>query len=111
MRERQVVFNWDVQGTLAADLTRTFSLPEPFIVTHAGGTAANDSSATLALSGGATIAAAAIGDSGAFLFAEPTSEQHVAALTVVTATLDYDGASGTAAAGGVEIIVVCQTAS
>jgi len=108
MRERQVMMNWFFSGTLSGDAVRSFSYHEPFTLLKIGGTAENDSSATLAASGGATIAAAAIGDSGAFVYAAPTSSQMVAAGTEVILTLDYDGASGTASAN-VEAQVILLT--
>jgi hypothetical protein len=97
MKERACVLStWHIAATLAANYTLYFESPWPVVIAGAKAWASNDSSATLALAGGATITAAAIGDSANPAYLEPTSNQQVAADTLVTLTLDYDGAGGTA---------------
>lgn len=101
MRERIVMFNDFFTGTLGANVTRYLQFDAPVSFLYAEGLASNDSSATLALSGagGLSIAAQAIGDSGAFRKIVPASSdvKSEPANSLITVTLDYDGSSGTAA--------------
>lgn len=97
MRERTVLFTYHFHGTLAANATFYAELAVPWTLEDVKATASNDSDATLAASGGATITAAVIGDSGDPVTLTPdTTPDRVAADTLVTFALDYDGASGTA---------------
>lgn len=97
MDERLLTTNHNYGGTLAANQIAVDEFP--FGVTYLGSkaSAANDSSATLALSGGVTISATAIGDSSDAVYVQPTAPTAVAANTAITFTLDYDGSAGTAA--------------
>lgn len=101
MNERIVMFNDYFDGTLAANVTRYVEFREPVAFLYGKAVASNDSSATLALSGAGTlsVAAQAIGDSGdpATLTPASTDVLTEAADGLITITLDYDGASGTAA--------------
>lgn len=87
------------EGTLTADKSCVVEFPFPWVFGYVKACASNDSSATLAASGGITITATAIGDSG-----DPTEIQdddgdfvQVDADEAVTFALDFDGGSGTAA--------------
>lgn len=101
MNERIVLFNDFFTGTLGANVTRYIEFDAPSRFLYAKALASNDSSATLALSGAGTmsIAAQAIGDSGdpAEIRPASTDVDREAADGLITITLDYDGASGTAA--------------
>ena len=104
MNERILMWNDFFSGTLGANVTRYLEFPVPVKFVGAKAWASNDSSATLALSGANTmsIAAQAIGDSGDPAYIQPTAAEKAstaseAADGLITLTLDYDGASGTAA--------------
>ena len=79
--------------------------PFPWTLLGIKASQAGDGSGTLTIAGGATIAEAAIGDSGDPSYHEPTVPADVAADTVVTITLDHDGDSGTASTG-INLIVI-----
>lgn len=102
MNERIVLFNDFFSGTLAANQTRYIEFNAPGAFLYAKAWASNDSSATLALSGASShsVAATAIGDSGdpAEIAPASTDVPEFAADELITITLDYDGAAGTAAA-------------
>ena len=88
-------------GTMTGNVSAVVELPYPWTFDRVKACASNDSSATLAASGGVTITATAIGDSGdpAEIKADTTSAPvAVDADESITFTLDYDGVSGTAAA-------------
>lgn len=101
MEEHRVLFNDFFTGTLSGNVTRYVEFPVPAEFKWAKAWASNDSSATLALSGATatSIAAQAIGDSGDPETITPASSDvtDIDANELVTVTLDYDGASGTAA--------------
>lgn len=98
MNERRAPVAWFFQGTLGSNFVWTVEFPYPVTLLGVKAVASNDSDATLAVSGGATIAAAVIGDSGDPAYLEPTAPDPVAKDTAIVFTLDYDGGSGTAAA-------------
>jgi len=86
-------------GALTGNVSFVVELPFPWGFKCVNACASNDSSATLAASGGVTITATAVGDSG-----NPTEIQddggadvEVDADEAVTFAVDYDGAGGTAA--------------
>jgi hypothetical protein len=97
MNERRITVPFNYGGTLSANQTFYLEFKYNWTLLGAHAVASNDSSATLAFAGGATIAATAIGDSGDPTYITPASKQMIAADTLVTGTLDYDGAGGTAA--------------
>ena len=101
MNERTYPVNYFVSGTLSANQTFYVQAAHPLTFVNAHALASNDSSATLAISGAGTmsVAAQAIGDSGAFAKIEPASTDVTTEVadSLITVTLDYDGASGTAA--------------
>lgn len=101
MNERVITQSYYLSGTLAANHTILHQFPHPVTFVWAEAGASNDSSATLALSGASTlsIAAQAIGDSGAMTKIVPASTDVDGEIadSLITVTLDYDGASGTAA--------------
>lgn len=97
MNERLITTNHNYGGTLAANQIATDEFPFQVTYLKTKAVAQNDSSATLALSGGVTVSATAIGDSGDPATITPSDDTRVAANTAITFTLDYDGASGTAA--------------
>ena len=87
-------------GALTANVSAVVELPFPWTFKCVNACASNDSSATLAASGGVTITATAVGDSG-----DPTEIEddsggpvEVSADEAITFAIDFDGASGTAAA-------------
>jgi hypothetical protein len=97
MQEKQFVLPFRAPGTTAANVLFYVEMPFPWTLLGIKAVAQNDSDATLAASGGATIAAAVIGDDGDPVYLEPTSVQRVAKDELVILTLDYDGSAGTAA--------------
>ena len=100
MKERMIMWNDFFSGTLSGNATRYIEFPFPVAFYKAKSWATNDSSATIALSGGTalSIAAQAIGDSADPATLTPASTDVVEADAdeLITFTLDYDGASGTA---------------
>lgn len=96
MRERFFSMNYFIAGTLAANHLIYCELPYQWTLLGVKASAVNDSDATLAVAGGATISATAIGD-GDPVYLQPSAPTAIAADTLVTLTLDYDGSSGTAA--------------
>jgi len=105
MNERYIAFTFHVGGTLSADQTFYCELPVPWTLLGIKAAASNDSDATLAASGGATISATVIGDSGDPAYIEPSSPAAIDADELVTLTLDHDGSTGTAA-DDVSVIVI-----
>lgn len=102
MNERAIVFSWNwgaADGALTGAQTHVIEHSQPWTFDRVKACASNDSSATLAASGGATVAAFAIGDSGDPIEAEDDGGRPVpvAADTSITFTLDHDGDAGTAA--------------
>lgn len=96
MKERMITTCHDVAGTTTGNVTRIDEFPFSVTFLKLKAWASNDSDATLALSGGATVTATTIGDSGDPKTISPTAPVEVAADTAITFTLDYDGAGGTA---------------
>jgi len=108
MNERLIAMplQWGAaDGTLTGNVSAVIELPYPWVFKCIKACASNDSSATLAVTGGATVTAAAIGDSGDPSELAPASDTYVAADTAVTFSLDFDGASGTAAANVSAIVI------
>lgn len=97
MKERMITTCHDIAGTTTANVVRIDEFPFSTTFLKLKAWATNDSDATLALSGGVTISATVIGDSSDPSTISPTAPTEIAANTAVTFTLDYDGASGTAA--------------
>ena len=101
MNERIVMFSDFFTGTLSGNVTRYLEFPWPVTYVSGKALASNDSSGTLALSGATnmSITAVAIGDSGdpATISVTSGDTQYEPADSLITITLDYDGASGTAA--------------
>ena len=90
----------EVDGTMTGNVSAVVELPYPWMFDRVKACASNDSSATIAASGGVTITATAIGDSGdpPEIKADTTSAPvAVDADESVTFALDYDGSGGTAA--------------
>ena len=100
MKERLIQWDDFFSGTLSGNVTRYIEFPFPVAFYKGKAWATNDSSATLALSGATalSVAAQAIGDSAnpATITPASTDVVQVAADELITFTLDYDGASGTA---------------
>ena len=105
MQGNHIVYSFHIPGTLAANVVITFIAPQALQLVHisAGGSNANDG---LLIVGPSTdtdgyLESASIGDSGTpvtfdkddFVGTQPV---HIAAGTKIVATLDYDGAGGTA---------------
>jgi hypothetical protein len=105
MNERTILFTFNHGGTLNANKVMYCELPMPWTLLGVKASASNDSSATITVSGGATIAEAVIGDTADPAYLQPTTPQPVDANELVTVTLDYNGNAGTAAQD-VSIIVV-----
>jgi hypothetical protein len=105
--------SYHIPGTLTADIAIRFTAPFDMQLVHVSAVTSNDSDATLKLGDSADddeyLVAAAIGDSGTpvefdsddFVDADGDTHNryypHITDGTVVVATLDYDGSSGTAA--------------
>jgi len=103
---RPICFHKLLAGTLSADETFTFLFPFDVQLIHIAAMASNDSDATLSVgttgSAAAHMAATTIGDSGTMKELNRddfvnSQFPHIAAGTVILATLDHDGSSGTAA--------------
>ena len=103
---RPFVIPLDFGGALSADETFEFITPFGMSLHHVSAVASNDSDATLkighASDDDAYMVATAIGDSGAYTRYDRddfVGDQfpHIAGGTTIVVTLDYDGASGTAA--------------
>ena len=104
MRERQISLYFQVSGTLGANVSIPLMFPYPVTLDYISASASNDSDATVAVSGASTMSMAAqtIGDSGAGKIITPTTAEKAStagevANSLITVTVDYDGASGTAA--------------
>ena len=95
MRERSILFSYFIPGTLAANHLIYCELSHPWVIDKIKASAVNDSDATLAVGGGATVSATTIGDG------DPKeidcSLTQIDADELVTLTLDYDGSAWTAA--------------
>ena len=106
------VWNVHLHGTLSANAAMRFKMPCDATLVHAQGVAGNDSDATLKIGSSADddgyLAAMTIGDSGTptvwdrgdfdgTLNSDTAECPHIAKDTILLLTLDYDGASGTAA--------------
>ena len=97
MNERLLVWNFFIPGTTTANVTMYIECPYPWTLDKIKAASTNDSDATLAVSGGATITAAVIGDGDPAELTPDSAPDPVDADTLVALTLDYDGSSGTAA--------------
>ena len=97
MQDRFFTLDYFIAGTTAANHLIYCELPYPWALMGVKACAVNDSDATLAVGGGATIAAAVIGDGDPAYLQPTTVPAQIAANTLVTLTLDYDGSGGTAA--------------
>ena len=102
-----------IPGTLAANLNIRFTVPSPCSLVHVSAVASNDSDATMALGTSADtdgfLAACVIGDSntpvekeradfdGALLTDAGKENPRLDDGDIFVITIDYDGASGTAA--------------
>ena len=95
MRERSILFSYFIPGTLAANHLIYCELPYPWVIDKIKASAVNDSDATLAVGGGVTVTATVIGDGGQPEVRCSLPQIHADELVILT--LDYDGASGTAA--------------
>jgi hypothetical protein len=110
---RKFVMAFHVPGSLAANVDLRFTVPSDCTLVHVSAVASNDSDATLALGTSADtdgfLAACVIGDSatpvekeiadfdGALLSDAGGEHPRLSDGDVFVATVDYDGASGTAA--------------
>ena len=106
-----------VPGTLAANITVTFTVPVDCQLIHvsANGTNANDGKLTIGYIGSlaAYLASAAIGDSDTPVEFDRdnfvgTQFPHIAKGTVVNVGLDYDGAGGTATANFTAVLTFLE---
>ena len=101
---RKFTHPYHIPGTLSANLNIRFTIPSDCTLLHVSAVASNDSDATLALGTSADtdgfLAACVIGDSNTPV--EKAIADFDGALLsdgdIFVATLDYDGAAGTAAA-------------
>ena len=110
---RKFVMAFHVPGSLAANVDLRFTVPSDCTLVHVSAVASNDSDATLALGTSADtdgfLAACVIGDSGtpvekevadfdgALLSDAGSEHPRLSDGDVFVITVDYDGASGTAA--------------
>lgn len=109
--QRKFSHAFHIPGTLAANVTITFTVPSDCQLVHVSAVSSNDSDATLMIGTSADtngyITAGVIGDSGTPVQKEALTDfdgalasnqfPHIVDGTIVVATLDFDGASGTAA--------------
>ena len=103
--------SYHIPGTLSADINIRFTVPFDCQLVHVSSVASNDSDATLAVGSSADtdgyITAGVIGDSNTPVEKEALTDfagalavnqyPHITDGTIVVLTLDYDGATGTAA--------------
>lgn len=98
--------SYQLHGTLAANATITFTAPFPMQLVEVSAGASNDSDATLIIGTSADpdayLESTTIGDSGTPVVKGRSDfvggqYPHIPDNTVVVITLDFDGASGTAA--------------
>ena len=107
MQGSNVVYSFYVPGTLSADLAIYFKAPQDLQLIHVSAVGSNANDGLLIL-GPSTdtdgyLASASIGDSGAPVEFERsnfvgTQYPHISEGTIIVATLDHDGAGGTATA-------------
>jgi hypothetical protein len=109
--QRKFTMAFHITGTLSANATFTFTVPSDCQLVHVSAVASNDSDATLIVGTSADdngyITSFTIGDSGTPVEKEALTDfdgalasnqfPHIVDGTIVVATLDYDGSSGTAA--------------
>lgn len=105
---KHLVYPFHFTGTLAANVTITLTLPIDCVLKHISAVASNDSDATLIVGDSGdtdeVLASTTIGDSGVPVekdrddWASTNEAGRYRAGDVFVATLDYDGAAGTAAA-------------
>lgn len=112
MMERTIVLSFYIPGTLAANYTPAYEFPFPTRLEAIKAWASNNSDATLAVAdpSATMVTATTIGDSGdpKTIAVDGAEVAQTAADTKVTLTLDFDGASGTAAQN-VQILVILKT--
>ena len=103
--------SYHIPGTLTANINIRFTAPFNCTLVHVSSVASNDSDATLAVGSSADtdgyITAGVIGDSNTPVEKEALTDfagalasnqyPHITDGTIVVLTLDYDGATGTAA--------------
>jgi hypothetical protein len=106
MQGKHLIFPVHIPGTLAANVTFHWKTPMPLQLVEIQAVASNDSDATLKVGttsdDDAYLTAGVIGDSAVPVVKDKddfvgTQPVHIAAGTVILATLDFDGAGGTAA--------------
>ena len=107
MQGNKIVKTFHFTGTLAADVNIRFTVESTMHLIHTSSVASNDSDATLAIGistdTDSILTAATIGDSNTPVEKTPSDFSTVNATgllndgDIFVATLDYDGASGTAA--------------
>ena len=106
MQGNHIQHHIHIPGTLAANVVARFTAPFDMTLEHVSAVGSNNNDATLALGTSADddayLVATAIGDSGTpaeFDLDDFVNDTHPHILkgTVVVATLDFDGATGTAA--------------
>jgi len=107
MQGTRVTYSYHTAGTLAANHTFIFTLPFPATLVHVSAVASNASSGILDVGNSSDAEAYVlnkdIGDSSTPSTVDAPDEfvgsnyPHIAAGTIIVATLDYDGAGGTAA--------------
>jgi hypothetical protein len=105
MNERVILFTFHEAGSLGADQVYYCELPMPWTLLGIKASGSNANDAKVTVSGGATIARAAIGDSGDPTYLQPAAPAPIDANELVSIALDCDGTSGTTAAD-VTLIVV-----
>ena len=93
-------------GTPGASVVLHLEFPFPWTLLGIIGTQSNAGAADLTVAGGATIDATALGLSGDPAYIEPSAPDEVAADTVVTVTIDHNGAADGTAGEGINLIVL-----
>lgn len=93
-------------GTPGASTVVHLEFPYPWTLLGIKATQINAGAADMTVAGGVTIAATALGQSGDPAYIEPSAPTEVAADTVVTITVDHNGALNGTAGQGINYLVL-----
>ncbi len=93
-------------GTPGASVVIHVEFPFPWVLLGIKATQSNAGAADLTAAGGVTIAATALGKSNDPAYIQPSVPTAVAADTVVTLTIDHNGAVNGTAGQGINFIVI-----
>ena len=108
MKERLFALGYWV-GTPGTSVVLHVEFPQTWTLLGIKATQINAGAADLTAAGGVTITATALGQSGDPAYIEPSAPTPVAADTVVTLTIDHNGAANGTAGEGINLIVIGLT--